>query len=124
SYSAGALLRDCRAAVLPPALSPEWFGTLARAGTERRHRRPGTNLVTAFRLADWEEKGLPQLVAAVTALGRPDVRLTVCGSGPPPTELLRLVAEHPWCMLRPGLSDAALATELAAAWASSRTRPN
>lgn len=115
SFSAGALLRDCRAAVLPPALSREWFDELARAGPERRHRRPGTNLVTAFRLADWEEKGLPQLVAAVTALGRPDVRLTVCGSGRPPTGLLRLVAEHPWCTLRPGLSDAELAIELAAA---------
>ncbi len=115
SFSAGALLRDCRAVILPPTLSPEWFDTLTRARAERRHRMPGTNLVTTFRLADWEEKGLPRLVAAVTTLGRPDVRLTVCGSGPPPTGLLRLVAERPWCTLRPELSDKELAAELAAA---------
>ena len=52
---------------------------------------------------------------AVTALGRPDVRLTICGSGNPPADLLRMVSEHSWCVLRPGLSDDDLARELAAA---------
>ena len=31
NFTAGALLRDCRATVLPPALSREWFDTLAAA---------------------------------------------------------------------------------------------
>ena len=61
------------------------------------------------------DKGLPQLLAAVTALGRPDVSLTICGSGNPPADLLRLVSEYSWCTLRPGLSDDDLARELAAA---------
>ena len=72
-------------------------------------------LATAFRLADWRDKGLPQLVAAVTALGRPDVCLTICGSGDPPADLLRLVSEYSWCTVRPGLGDDDFARELAAA---------
>jgi glycosyltransferase involved in cell wall biosynthesis len=54
-------------------------------------------------------------MAAVTALGRPDVCLTICGSGDPPAGLLGLVSEHSWCVLRPGLGDDDLARELAAA---------
>jgi glycosyltransferase involved in cell wall biosynthesis len=54
-------------------------------------------------------------VEAVTALGRLDVCLTICGSGNPPADLLRLVSEHSWCTLRPGLSDDDFARELAAA---------
>jgi phosphatidyl-myo-inositol dimannoside synthase len=115
SFTAGAILCDCRAIVLPPALSPQWFGTLATASANRPDRGPGIRLVTAFRLAEWQGKGLPQLVDAVTALRRPDVSLTICGSGDPPAGLRRLVSEHPWCMVRPGLSDEALARELAAA---------
>ena len=52
---------------------------------------------------------------AVTALGRPDICLTICGSGNPSADLLRLVREHSWCVLRAGLSDDDLARELAAA---------
>jgi phosphatidylinositol alpha-1,6-mannosyltransferase len=54
-------------------------------------------------------------VEAVTALGRPDVSLTICGSGDPPGGLLHLLSENSWCTVRPGLSDAGLARELAAA---------
>ena len=115
NFTAGALMRDCRATVLPPALSREWFDTLAAAAVGGRDSGPGIRLATAFRLADWRDKGLPQLVAAVTALGRPDVCLTICGSGNPPPDLLRLVSEHSWCTLRPGLGDDDLARELAAA---------
>ena len=115
NFTAGALMRDCRATVLPPALSREWFDTLAAAAAGRPGRGTGIRLATAFRLADWRTKGLPQLVEAVTALGRPDVCLTICGSGNPPADLLRLVSEHSWCVLRPGLSDDDLARELAAA---------
>ena len=115
NFTAGALMRDCRATVLPPALSREWFDTLAAAAAGRPGRGPGIRLATAFRLSDWRTKGLPQLVEAVTALGRPDVCLTICGSGNPPADLLRLVSEYSWCVLRPGLSDDDLARELAAA---------
>jgi phosphatidylinositol alpha-1,6-mannosyltransferase len=116
NFSAGALMRDCRATVLLPALSREWFDTLAAAAAGRADpRSTGIRLVTAFRLPAWRTKGLPQLVEAVTALGRPDVCLTICGSGDPPADLLRVVSEHAWCTLRPGLSDDDLACELAAA---------
>jgi phosphatidyl-myo-inositol dimannoside synthase len=115
NFTAGAIMRDCRATVLPPALSREWFGTLVTAASGIPGRGTGIKLVTAFRLTQWRTKGLRQLVEAVTALGRQDVWLTICGSGNPPTDLLTLVAEHPWCVLRAGLSDDDLARELAAA---------
>jgi phosphatidyl-myo-inositol dimannoside synthase len=115
NFTAGALMRDCRATVLPPALSQEWSDALAAAAAGRPRHGPGIRLATAFRLAEWRGKGLPQLVAAVRALGRPDVCLTICGSGDPPAGLLRLVSEYSWCTVRPGLSDADLACELAAA---------
>ena len=115
NFTAGVLMRDCRATVLPPALSREWFDTLAAAAAGGQDRSPRIRLATAFRLAQWRGKGLPQLVEAVVALRRPDVCLTICGSGNPPADLLRLVSEHSWCVLRPGLSDSDLAHELAAA---------
>ncbi|HEX3921229.1 MAG TPA: glycosyltransferase family 4 protein [Streptosporangiaceae bacterium] len=117
NFGAGALMRDTLVTLLPPALPGEWFDTLVAAATSARRSAsgPGIRLATAFRLPQWRTKGLPQLVAAVTALGRPDVRLTVCGSGEPPDDLLLLVRQHPWCVLRPGLSDGDLARELAAA---------
>ncbi len=116
NFTAGALMRDCRATVLPPALSQEWFDTLAAAAADGRQRHSvEIRLVTAFRLAEWRTKGLERLVAATTALGRPDVSLTVCGSGEPPSDLLRLVSKYSWCKVRPGLSDEDFARELAAA---------
>ena len=118
NFTAGAIMRDCRATVLPPALSREWFDTLgaaAAAAAGAQDRGPGIRLATAFRLTQWRDKGLPQLMEAVAALGRQDVCLTICGSGNPPADLLRLVGEHSWCVLRPGLSDGDLAHELAAA---------
>ena len=41
NFTAGALLRDCRATVLLPALSREWFDTLAAAAAGRPGRGPG-----------------------------------------------------------------------------------
>jgi phosphatidylinositol alpha-1,6-mannosyltransferase len=114
-FTAGALMSDCRATILPPALSREWFDTLAAAAVDRPDAGPGIRLATAFRLGEWQGKGLVQLITAVTALGRPDVSLTVCGSGTPPANLLRLVSEYSWCAVRSGLSDRDLAGELAAA---------
>lgn len=125
NFTAGAMLRDCHATVLPPGLPREWFDTLvaaaaaagpgAPAGPGAAGRGEGVRLVTAFRLAEWQGKGLPQLVTAVAALGRPDVSLTVCGSGEPPTGLLRLARAYPWCAVRARVSDGELARELAEA---------
>jgi phosphatidyl-myo-inositol dimannoside synthase len=115
SFTAGALAADCPAAVLPPGLSRDWFQTLADAADQTRRQEPGIRLATAFRLADWRDKGLPELLSAVAGLGRADVSLAVCGSGEPPAELRDLARRHPYCELKPGLTDRALAAELAAA---------
>ena len=115
NFTAGAILGDGRATVLPPGLSRTWFDTLTAAAAGEQHRGPGIRLVTAFRLAEWQGKGLPQLVAALTALGRPDVSLTICGSGDPPAGMMRLVGGISWCTVRPGICDGDLARELAAA---------
>ena len=114
SFTAGALGADCHATILPPALSQRWFDTLVAAASAV-HPTPGFQLATAFRLADWQQKGLPQLIDAVAALGRNDVHLTICGSGHAPPDLLRLLEGHSWCTLRAGLTDGELAQQLAAA---------
>lgn len=114
SFTAGALGVDCHATILPPALSQKWFDTLVDAASSVQ-RAPGFRLVTAFRLAAWREKGLPQLVDAVAAMGRNDIHLTICGSGDPPHDLLRLLEDHSWCALRAGLTDSELAQQLASA---------
>lgn len=113
SFTSGALSRSCQTSVLPPGLSEKWFSTLVLASAQPRDTRSDAHLVTAFRLSDWREKGLPQLLEAVAALGRGDVRVTVCGTGEPPSDLLQLVGQYRWCALRPGLDDADLARQLA-----------
>lgn len=113
NFTAGALVGDCRATVLRPALSGQWFQALVDTAATVRDRPAGIQLATAFRLADWRDKGLAQLIAAVAALGRSDVHLTVCGSGTPPPDLLRLVRAQSWCTLRAGLTDRELARQLA-----------
>jgi len=116
SFTAGVLARGCAATVLPPGLSQHWFSTLVKAGSAAPMRRdPRLRLVTAFRLADWRDKGLPELLQALGDLRTPDVRITVCGSGESPAALRDLLARHPLCTLRGGLSDQQLADELAAA---------
>jgi phosphatidylinositol alpha-1,6-mannosyltransferase len=120
SFTAGALLPHGLATILPPGLSRAWFGELVRAaGREAAatgaRERARLGVMTAFRLAEWRDKGLPQLTAALAALGRGDVRLTVCGSGAPPADLVAHVRRYPWCTLRPGLSDAELAARFAQA---------
>jgi phosphatidyl-myo-inositol dimannoside synthase len=125
SFTAGALAMDCNATILSPALSQSWFETLIEAASCVPRMR-GVQLVTAFRLAAWREKGLPQLIEAITMMGREDIRLTICGGGEPPADLVGLVADHSWCMLRVGLSDSELARQLAAAdifVLATRTRP-
>lgn len=80
-----------------------------------RHSTQVTQLVTAFRLEDWRNKGLPQLIDAVTAQRGKDIRLTICGSGGPPPDLLQLVSAHDWCTLQVGLTDHDLAIQFASA---------
>jgi glycosyltransferase involved in cell wall biosynthesis len=113
AFTAGTLLPGVRSTILPPGLSGEWYGELISAAQEERPRGLRLELTTAFRLGDWRDKGLPQLTAAVAALRRGDVRLTVCGSGPPPPDLLAHVRRYPWCTIRPGLADRELAVQLA-----------
>ncbi len=115
SFTAGALSRTCRAAVLPPGISGTWFDTLVEASKISPERAPGMHLVTAFRLADWRNKGLPELLAAVEAFGRSRIHLTVCGSGPVTSELRQLVDECSRCTIKTQLTDSQLATELATA---------
>jgi len=115
SFTAGALAGDCQSTILPPALSQKWFETLVAASTAVRRTIQGVQVATAFRLADWRNKGLPQLIEAVTAQRHRDIRLTICGCGEPPPDLLRLVAGHDWCTLRSGLTDDELAIEFATA---------
>jgi len=111
SFTAGALFPGGQATVLPPGLSRAWYGELAAAGRAATGPASGDGLevMTAFRLAEWREKGLPELTEAIAALGRGDVTLTVCGSGEPPDALRSHLRGYPWCRLCPGLSDAALA---------------
>jgi hypothetical protein len=131
SFTAGALLPHGLATVLPPGLSRAWFGELVgaagrKAAATDATERAGLGVMTAFRLAEWQDKGLPQLTAALAALGRGDVRLTVCGSGAPPADLVAHVRRYPWCTLRPGLNDAELAARFAQASLfvlATRTRP-
>jgi phosphatidylinositol alpha-1,6-mannosyltransferase len=115
SFTAGVLSYDCPATILPPGLSQDWFDTLLDASAAVQRSDNGIHLVTAFRLADWREKGLPELLQAVAKLRMPEVRVTVCGRGEPPAELRRLVQEHRCCSLRSGLPDKEMANELAAA---------
>jgi glycosyltransferase involved in cell wall biosynthesis len=126
SFTAGTLARGLRASVLPPAPSRQWFEMLVSAGAKEHDRSPGIQLVTAFRLASWRQKGLPQLVAAVEALGRQDVRLTICGGGETSSELRRFVADHSWCALHEDASDPELAVHFSRAdlfVLATRTKP-
>jgi phosphatidyl-myo-inositol dimannoside synthase len=115
NFTSGALFGGATATILPPGLSRDWFDALVQASANESAGGPGITLVTAFRLSDWRDKGLQQILDAVAALDRPDIRLTVCGSGEPPPDLICLVDQYERCALRAGLTDAELARELARA---------
>lgn len=115
SFTAGSLACYGNAFVLPPGLSRRWFDTLVAESRCAPRRTSEFRLVTAFRLSQWRDKGLPELLASVAALDRSDVRVVVCGSGRPSPELQCLVAQHPWCSLKPGITDRELARQLAEA---------
>jgi glycosyltransferase involved in cell wall biosynthesis len=127
SFTAGTLLPRGRATILPPGLSRAWFGELVTAADQAQAGvRKGLEVMTAFRLRDWRDKGLLQLTAAIAQLGRADIRLMVCGSGEPPADLLAHIRSHPWCALCPALTDADLAARFARAdlfVLATRTRP-
>jgi glycosyltransferase involved in cell wall biosynthesis len=131
SFTAGALLLRGRATILPPGLSRTWFGELVGAADQAASVTDGATradleVMTAVRLSEWRDKGLPQLTAAIAALGRADIRLTVCGSGEPSPDLIAHVRRYPWCTLHPDLTDAELATRFARAGLfvlATRTRP-
>jgi phosphatidyl-myo-inositol dimannoside synthase len=114
-FSAGALYPLVPAGVLPPGLSAEWFDALVAAGGGLRSNHSTTQLMTSFRLESWREKGLPEIVEAIRRTRRSDLRLVVCGSGPVPAELRRLVDATPFSTLRHNLSDKELAAQFAAA---------
>lgn len=114
SFTAGALLPSCHASILPPGLSRGWFETLV-SSSQGTPQGDGFRVVTVFRLADWRDKGLPELLEAVATLRREDVEVLVCGSGEAPAELQVLVEGHPFCTVRSQLTDQDLAGELAAA---------
>jgi phosphatidyl-myo-inositol dimannoside synthase len=113
SFTAGALALDCHAMILPPGLSQRWFEMLV--DSSGAFTTSGVELATAFRLSAWREKGLPELIDAIASMGREDIQLTICGSGEPSADLLRVVGDHAWCTLRVGLSDGELARQLARA---------
>jgi glycosyltransferase involved in cell wall biosynthesis len=115
NFTAGALAEGCHAGVLPPGLSRGWFDMLVDESARTRAKDTGVYLVTTFRLDQWRSKGLPQLLDAVAALGRPEIHVAICGTGEPPQELQNLVHRHPRCTLRSGVSDRELARELAEA---------
>jgi phosphatidylinositol alpha-1,6-mannosyltransferase len=115
SFTAGALVNTAPATILPAAVTREWFDTLVAAGAEAGPARAGVSLVTVFRLGDWRDKGLPELLEAVASLGRDDVHLTVLGVGDTSPELQHLISQYDRCTVRSGLTDTELARELAAA---------
>ena len=115
NFTSGALFSECQTTILPPGLSATWFNILVEAANARPRREPGIHLMTTFRLADFRNKGLPQLLDAIARLDRADVRMTVCGSGQPPEDLRRLIGRYPWCTLLNGLGSDELALQFAAA---------
>ncbi|NDL57651.1 glycosyltransferase family 4 protein [Phytoactinopolyspora mesophila] len=114
AFSAGTLVRDCHATVLHPGVPAAWYRTLVKAARQS-HAGDEINLVTAFRLADWQSKGLGTLLEAISMLDDARVRLTVCGTGPVPADLRAATLPYSWCRLAPDLSDSDLAVQLAGA---------
>ena len=81
SFTAGTMFARSCATVLPPGLSEHWFNMLVDAASNVRRVGDDVQLLTTFRLRDWQNKGLLQLVDAVERLSRSDVRLTGSRSG-------------------------------------------
>jgi phosphatidylinositol alpha-1,6-mannosyltransferase len=115
NFSAGAVAALCPATVLSPGLSGAWFDTLVAAAERPRPVKEHLDVLTAFRLHDWRDKGLPTLFEAIRLLADDRVRLAVCGRGPVPAGLAALAAAYPWCEVVPDPHDDVLAARIAAA---------
>ena len=87
NYSAGAvsmLGRDPD--VLMPALDRVWQAQLMQAS--RPHAERDLDLLSVFRLADWETKGVPDFLEVVERRSRSrPVKATIAGKGPVPAQL-------------------------------------
>lgn len=114
-FSAGALYPLVPSGVLHPGIAAPWFDALVAAGAQRRPRLGPIRLMTSFRLPAWRDKGLPEIIDAMTRAHRADLTLRVCGSGPVPADLRRLIAGTPRCEIHQNLSDAELAAQFAMA---------
>ncbi len=126
SYTAGALSQISGATVLPPGLSEDWYEMLVNARTRFEAAKTGRSIITAFRLSQWREKGLPQLVTAISKVNRAELNLTICGIGEPPPDLRNFLGAYPNCILRSSLADNEFAHELAKAdlfVLATRTKP-
>jgi phosphatidyl-myo-inositol dimannoside synthase len=113
NFTAGVLVRTCRALVLTPGLSEDWFRTLA---TARQVASETIEIVSVFRLESWRDKGLATLLEAVRRLDDPRVHVTICGSGRVSPELQAVMDGEPRCELVIGAADADLASRLASAY--------
>ncbi|MDT3443984.1 MULTISPECIES: glycosyltransferase family 4 protein [unclassified Pseudofrankia] len=130
SYSAGTLADVGVAPVLRPGIATSWRETLLAAGSRRPVPGPVPTLLGVFRLndADWEGKGLRELLAALHMVRERigPVRLVVAGKGPALDEVHRVVDRHEDVELVESPDDVALAGLYAAAdlfVLSTRTRP-
>jgi glycosyltransferase involved in cell wall biosynthesis len=130
SYSAGALADVGVASVLRPGIATSWRATLLAAGSRRPAPGQVPTLLGVFRLngADWEGKGLRELLVALPMvrerIGR--VRLVVAGRGPALDEVRRVLDRHEAVELVESPDDVALAELYAAAdlfVLCTRTRP-
>jgi len=119
SYSAGALATVGVAPVLRPGIATSWRATLLAAGGRRSTPGPVPVLLSVFRLndADWEGKGLRELLVALLMVRERigPVRLVVAGKGPALDEVHRLVERHEAVELVESPDDATLADLYAAA---------
>lgn len=128
SFSAGALAGTRLPRLLAPGVPVAWRAALLAESTRRRPHPPVPTVLSVFPLADWADKGLATLVAALAAvrarLGA--VRLVVAGHGPAPGALHELVSATPDLELHETLPDDALARLYATAdlfALCTRTRP-
>ncbi|WP_230203067.1 glycosyltransferase family 4 protein [Parafrankia discariae] len=134
SYGAGVLAATSQGPIIRPGLAPSWRAELLAQGARRSaSATPGgtsgvPTLLTAFRLAAWEGKGLPVLLDALTTVRRAlgAVRLVVAGHGPAPEDMLTLIRAHEDVIVHETPGDADLARLYAAAdlfVLCTRTRP-
>ncbi|MBL7499610.1 glycosyltransferase family 4 protein [Frankia sp. CNm7] len=111
SFCAGALAGPRLARLLPPGVPGAWRATLLAEGSRRRPHAPVPTVLSVFPLADWADKGVPTLLAAV-ATARAElgpVRLVVAGRGPAPGALHELLSAEPDAELDESPDDDALA---------------